>query len=671
MMTYPRLVAALLAIHSFGLLAAPTIASDNPLARAAETAKPFAGEFSGDNVKLSLTFDAGTQAYRGEVAIGDAHYPCTASDAKGNLAGTFAVDGQSYSFMASLNGDQLSLVSDGVTHKLTKTTLAPKNPLAGGNPAPAPAPAPSPQPAPPPPANNGGGAGGVGIGFEPTDDGLVIRALMPGGAAEKAKVKLGGVLVAVDGKDVDELKPEQIRALLAGEPGSLVKLTIEYDDEVTDAILQRTALTQPQQPQQRPQPPEQPQTQPLQPQQPQQLPQHELIPQPRQGNDPRMAPAGGRLMINGLGILKPGLRVSYFMGSASIPGARTTLVQDDQGNWIDPGTGQRYAEADNPTTGGAGIQQVTVVAADNRDVAVDARNYVYMDIQQGLTVTTNLTAYVGTPDGLGEFWQPPAKLAAMPEGDNGGQRVRRCQYPVNGKTFNAIAITNIAGGAGTFSRNVFDLDTGLMIASSSSTTGQGQIAPNPNGTAGQVGGVTTITSTRVMDIRQVNVPWMGQTLPAWAKANTNLDFSGTYSTVMEGAPALAPWKLQARLTVGDARGSWMPVKQYSRLDSGMGQPQDSQADRALGASLLDPIWIDPQVLSQLQPNTVLDEDKITKRRTTYLGQQGNMAVFGEEAPYERRQYGYDLRSGTLVSIDNRQQQGPATIVSQLQLTNQP
>jgi hypothetical protein len=487
---------------------------------------------------------------------------------------------------------------------------------------------------------------------------------MPGGAAEKAKLKAGGILRAVDGKDIEGLSPEQLRGLLTGEPGTLVKLTIEYPDEVTDAILQRTLLTPPPQPQPQPQ-----QGQPPQPQQPQQQPNRELVPQP--GKDPRMAPADGRPMVDAGNLIKPGLRVTYFSGSSSLPGARTTLVQDDNGNWIDPGTGQRFAEADNPATGGAGIMQITVVAADQRDLAVDSRTYVYMDINQGLTVTSGLTSYVGTPDGLGEFWQPPAKLAAMREGDDAGLRIRRCQYPVNGKTFNAIAITNTAGGNGTYSRNVFDLQTGLLIAASSSSTGQGQIAPNPTGTAGQVGGVTTITSTRLMDIRQVDTPWIAQGLPAWAKPNTTLDYSGTYSTVMEGAPALQPWQLQARLSIGDARGAWMPVRQQSRLNSGMGQPQDSETMRALGAGVLDPIWIDPQILARLQPNTVLDEDKITKRRTTYLGQQGGVAVFGEQAPYEQRQYGYDLRTGTLVSVDNRQQQGPATIVSKLQLTNQP
>jgi hypothetical protein len=659
-MTYPRLAAVLLAMNSFGLLAAPRFALDNPLARPTDAPKAFAGEFAGDNVKLSLVFDAASKAYRGEVAIADAKYPCTAAESNGSLAGSFVVGGQSYNFTATLAGDQLNLVSDGTTHKLTKTTISPKNPLAGGSGPPAPAPnlpaAPQPMPTPNPIAT--GPAGGVGIGFETTEDGLVIRALMPGGAGEKAKLKLGGILCAIDGKDVDDLKPEQIRSLLAGDPGTLVKLTIEYDDEVTDAILQRTALNQP-----------------PQPQQPQQQPERELVPQPPaqppQGKDPRMAPGDGRPMVNGPAVLKPGLRVTYFMGSSSMPGARTTLVQDDQGNWIDPGTGQRFAEADNPSTGGAGIHQITVVAADARDLAVDARSYTYMDIQQGLTVLGALTSYVGTSEGLGEFWQPPAKLAAMHEGDEAGLRVRRMQYPVNGKTFNAITITNHAGGGGTYTRNVFDLETGLLIAASSSTTGGPQVAPNPNGTAGQVAGVTTITSTRIMDIRQVDTPWLGQSLPAWAKPNTNLDYAGTYSTVMEGAPAIQPWQLQARLSIGEARGSWMPIKQYTRLSTGMSQPQDSETTRALGAGVLDPVWIDPNALARLRPNTVLDEDKITKRRTTFLGVQGNLAVFGEEAPYERRQYGYDTRSGTLVSIDNRQQQGPATIVTQLQLTQLP
>ena len=48
---------------------------------------------------------------------------------------------------------------------------------------------------------------GVGIAFRPNDDGeLVVAAIVPGGPADRVGLKPGGVLVAIDGQEVDGLR---------------------------------------------------------------------------------------------------------------------------------------------------------------------------------------------------------------------------------------------------------------------------------------------------------------------------------------------------------------------------------------------------------------------------------------------------------------------------------
>lgn len=367
--------------------------------------------------------------------------------------------------------------------------------------------------------------------------------------------------------------------------------------------------------------------------------------------------------------LEPGLRVTYYMGSASIPGARTVLSQDDKGNWIDPATGRRYAEADNPGSAGAGYYQLNVVAADDRAIAVDARNYLLIDPQNDRTLLSTATAYLGTPEGLGDFWQPPAKLAAMADGDSGGTRIRRMVYPVNNRNYNAVTITTTSGA--NYIRNVYDLESGLLIAASSSSIGSATMTPNPNGTSSVGAGATMITSTRILDVRKLEIPWAGQPLPAWAAAGKRLTYAGQYATLMQGAPVI-PWKLDVTLDITRAHPAWVGVKQNSRLDTGMGgPPQDSPSDRVSGTTMIDPIWINPQTLARLRPNTVIDEDRITKRRVTFVGAQGNVALLTDQGPFDGTQYAYDLRSGVLVGIQTQQQQGPATIQTQLQLQNPP
>src|SRR5205085_2314559 len=152
--------------------------------------------------------------------------------------------------------------------------------------------------------------------------------------------------------------------------------------------------------------------------------------------------------------------------------------------------------------------------------------------------------------------------------------------------------------------NVYDLETGLLISGSSSTVGAAQVAPNPNGTASPMAGVNTITSTRVLDVRDLRLPWSNQPLPPWARNGGRLVYSGKYSNLIEGAPVI-PWRLDAAVTFGEARKNWTPGKQTSRLDYGTGAaPQESGSDRNFGSNMYDPVWIDPQILATLRPNTV-------------------------------------------------------------------
>ena len=68
---------------------------------------------------------------------------------------------------------------------------------------------------------------GIGVQYRSTDDGLhIITAIMPDSPAEKAGVQAGDIIHAVDGKVVDALNAQEIRALVQGEEGTTV--TIDF-----------------------------------------------------------------------------------------------------------------------------------------------------------------------------------------------------------------------------------------------------------------------------------------------------------------------------------------------------------------------------------------------------------------------------------------------------------
>jgi hypothetical protein len=91
----------------------------------------FAGKF--ENEKLSVAIAADHDGYAGDIQLGDKHFPLTAREEPGRLAGTFTTPGGSFEFSATLNGDDLTLVTGTATYALRRLTpqvpAAPANPL--------------------------------------------------------------------------------------------------------------------------------------------------------------------------------------------------------------------------------------------------------------------------------------------------------------------------------------------------------------------------------------------------------------------------------------------------------------------------------------------------------------------------------------------------------------
>jgi hypothetical protein len=88
----------------------------NPLG--SETADPFVGSFSGDNLTLTLQGANGT--YTGEMNFNGQPFPVQATAEGTNLTGTFTSGGNTFNFTATLQDNALTLTSDGSTFNLIK-----------------------------------------------------------------------------------------------------------------------------------------------------------------------------------------------------------------------------------------------------------------------------------------------------------------------------------------------------------------------------------------------------------------------------------------------------------------------------------------------------------------------------------------------------------------------
>jgi len=605
----------------------------------AATPRPYAGTFVGDELSLELQWSDSGNRYEGTLVFDGQRLPCQANARDQALAGTFASGGQNYEFTLQLDGDKATLQSGGQTYRLLRKAGTAQ-------------PAPQPNPA---PRNDGGNAapvGGCGLAFQPNDNGeLVVAGVAPGGAAERAKVPVGAVLRAVDGKKVAGLSMEQVRQLCIGPVDSMVTLTFETEREVLDFVLQRRPLLQ-------------------------------QNGAPTGGGD---APGG---LGNGLGgngpggngnglgntpapaalgdypaWLRPGARATYFSGMATLPGVSTQLVPDENGNWRD-GNGRTYREDQVQGTGGGGYTQYDFVDVSPESIGVMMSIHTFADAGLQQTTQTSAQPLLGDRNGVTDLWVPPAKLRALVEQQGGGLTVRRVKYPLNGRTFDAV-VTQSKSDSG-YQRYTYDLDTGLLLVFSASSTGA-NVATRVGGQVQQGAGGTTITSVVLRNVRQVQLPWTGQQAPQWLQAGKRLDYEGSLkNSLMEGT--LAPWRYGITVDVAERRGALTIAKLQTRLDYGTGAgPQTQEGQLVYGPASFANLFLDPRALQKLSRGQELDRDPVTGRRLVFVGSDGRTATIAEQGPLDQQSYSYDLQSGVLVATVLQQQQGPATLTTQLQL----
>lgn len=89
--------------------------------------------------------------------------------------------------------------------------------------------------------------GGIGVYIDARNDkALTIQAPIPGTPADKAGLQAGDVIVKVDGKDITQLPQDSVIAMIKGQPGTQVTLTIVRGTKPPfDVTLTRQVITVP------------------------------------------------------------------------------------------------------------------------------------------------------------------------------------------------------------------------------------------------------------------------------------------------------------------------------------------------------------------------------------------------------------------------------------------
>lgn len=363
-----------------------------------------------------------------------------------------------------------------------------------------------------------------------------------------------------------------------------------------------------------------------------------------------------------------GTRLVYFGITATVPGVGIELVLDENGEWINEQTGQRWGERETRGTSGGGFTVLRVGYLDQQVAQLSSALYGW-DIGTGLAGYSTSWGLVTQAGCAADYWIHPAALATLPSVNTGGVRVLRMPYRVGETIYDAIRIQTWTGSG--YTAYVYDLQTGLMVFYGSRRGGTAVITPGA-GDRAQVGeGSTQLITIWFVEARDVNVPWQNAPTPAWVGQLGQLRYQGTLTATTIGASTYRTAIEQ--VVTADARGAnWLHVQTLAITQNLQGvPPSTSTTVGSYGPASIGGLWIAPQGLRALQPGQVIDQVESVGATIRVSAVNANQVVITEEGPLHRIDYVYDVGSGILTGYTLTQQVSITQMVYEMHLVQGP
>jgi hypothetical protein len=231
----------------------------------------------------------------------------------------------------------------------------------------------------------------------------------------------------------------------------------------------------------------------------------------------------------------------------------------------------------------------------------------------------------------------------MPEQNGPNLEILRMPYTIGQKTYNALAIQMISDSA--TRAYIYDLQDGKLLAYFSA------VANEPTKS-------TLFAESFFLNVRQMDLPWLGQDLPSWVQAGKILSYEGTV-TVESTAASPFIENIAVKTTIDSATSSYYTYKESGTLYSPGFLPQSYQSSLMGGigepAGLAVPITpqtaglaLPTTALASLRPGQVIDSDPVTGITTKVIDVTNNVATIGLANQVYSAQLSYDIASGTMV-----------------------
>lgn len=367
--------------------------------------------------------------------------------------------------------------------------------------------------------------------------------------------------------------------------------------------------------------------------------------------------------------VQPGTRLTFYGAAASVAQSGYTYVEDENGDWVEPVSGKRYRRTDQgdnpedmPTAAGEAFTQTDVLAVEGTDVVLATTLYGIDLLARQYTLTPlGGSRQAGTVvDGA---WVNPDALRSVLTTGYGDFMVLHGPYVLSGTTYDAISFVAKSGGA--YQSSTYDLGSGALLSTNSSTQGTGSPIRGPNDNPQ---GNVQLSLTRLVGVRQRSLPGTGAPLPPWVASTPQLTYKGTYTQANPADPGAGTWvyPMQSTITFTEVGSTWAAFTSRTVVDvNGIAQPTDGAG--VTGSTGL--YWYDPTSLLAMSPGDLVDEDPATGARLSVESvapaASGTLVTLTTAMNGVTVRAGYDRDRGLLLTLEIVQAVTGGTIQLQL------
>lgn len=292
--------------------------------------------------------------------------------------------------------------------------------------------------------------------------------------------------------------------------------------------------------------------------------------------------------------VKEGTRMSYYSATAEVPEAYEKFILDEGGDWVGKTSGKRYRREEIFGAAGHGVTQVDVLSVDQGISALKVNSWLYSSFTGPLVPIKQAPSIC--PVAGGDWYTNPDALDSLQDRNEEGLTILRMPYTLGGTTYDAIRIQQ-ESETSTFA-HVYDLNDGKLLATFNSAMSADKKS-------------TIFAYATLIGIRQMDLPWLGQELPDWARPGAVLRYDGakTFEAILAGYSF--PTSIAVELMITDAGRKFYTYTQSTSVSASGFPSQYGQESLIGGIGEPAGLALPPAALVALQTDQIIDRDDVT------------------------------------------------------------